>query len=54
MSNVKAVVDSYNKMKKARKEFFINGVLFFVSDALPEGVDPLKVKKRIETCGIVV
>lgn len=48
MSNVKAIIESYNRMKKARKEFFINGVLFFVSDPLPEGVDPIKVKKRIE------
>ena len=48
MSNVKAIVDSYNKMKKTRKEFFINGVLFFVGESLPEGVDPLRVKKRIE------
>lgn len=48
MSDVKAIIDSYNRMKKARKEFFINGVLFFVSDPLPEGVDPINVKKRIE------
>jgi|688.fasta_scaffold136833_3 hypothetical protein len=48
MSNVKAILESYNKMKKARKEFFINGVLFFVSDPLPDGVEPLAVKKRIE------
>lgn len=48
MSDVKAIIESYNRMKKARKEFFINGVLFFVSDPLPEGVDPINVKKRIE------
>ena len=48
MSNVKAIIESYNRMKKARKEFFINGVLFFVSDPLPDGVDPINVKKRVE------
>ena len=48
MSNVKTVIETFNKMKKARKEFFINGVLFFVSDPLPDGVDPINVKKRVE------
>jgi len=46
MSNY--IFESHKKALKSRKEYFINGVLLFVNDPLPEDVDLLNVKKRIE------
>lgn len=48
MSSIKAIYDSYSRAKKFRKEFFINGVLLFLNEPLPDGVDVENVKKKIE------
>jgi len=46
--SIKYIVESNKNFMKNRKEYFINGVLLFVNDPLPEGVDINLVKKRIE------
>lgn len=46
--SIKYILESNDKFKKNRKEYFINGVLLFINDSLPENVDINLVKKKIE------
>lgn len=48
MNNLRSIIQSNEKMKKTRKEFFINDVLLFVNEPLPDEVNLLNVKKKLE------
>jgi hypothetical protein len=48
MSNLNLLRKMNDKNKKERREYFIHGVLLFINDHLPEGVDLQIVKKRLE------
>jgi hypothetical protein len=46
--SIKYISDSNKKFKKEKKEHFINGVLLFINDPLPDETDINVIKKQIE------